>query len=164
LKVRRFVSAIALVIIISAACLRAFPAASQNHSPATLDTTLRELDRAAKGFHSLSADVERTNRFMGSSSLLWAEPLAKAGLLAKGESVVAFCDYDYPPDDPVYAMGPLAGAKTLQRKTMGEIHDPSGRKASSEESTGGRDGPSSIGRARRWRDLSMSRQTLVAMR
>jgi enoyl-[acyl-carrier protein] reductase / trans-2-enoyl-CoA reductase (NAD+) len=68
-------------------------------------------------------DIERTNRFMGSSSLLWAEPLANAGLLVPGESVVAFCDYDYPPDDPVYAMGPLAGAKTLQRKTMGEIRD-----------------------------------------
>ena len=66
-------------------------------------------------------DIERTNRFMGSSSLLWAEPLASAGLLARGESVVAFCDYDFPPDDPVYAMGPLAGAKILQRRTMGEI-------------------------------------------
>ena len=41
-------------------------------------------------------DIERTNRFMGSSSLSWAEPLAAAGLLARGESVVAFCDYDYP--------------------------------------------------------------------
>ncbi|MFO0756353.1 MAG: hypothetical protein U0359_07675 [Byssovorax sp.] len=68
-------------------------------------------------------DIERTNRFMGSSSLLWAAPLAEAGLLARGESIVAFCDYDYPPDDPVYAMGPLAGAKQLQRKTMGEIRE-----------------------------------------
>lgn len=68
-------------------------------------------------------DIERTNRFMGSSSLLWAEPLAAAGLLRKGESVVAFCDYDYPPDDPVYAMGPLAGAKKLQRQTMTEIRE-----------------------------------------
>jgi enoyl-[acyl-carrier protein] reductase/trans-2-enoyl-CoA reductase (NAD+) len=68
-------------------------------------------------------DIERTNRFMGSSSLLWAEPLAAAGLLARGESVVAFCDYDYPPDDPVYAMGPLAGAKQLQRRTMAEIRE-----------------------------------------
>src|SRR5262249_51966970 len=42
-------------------------------------------------------DIERTNRFMGTSSLLWAEPLAEAGLLARGESIVAFCDYDYPP-------------------------------------------------------------------
>src|SRR5262249_48199194 len=67
-------------------------------------------------------DIERTNRFMGSSSLLWAEPLASAGLLVKGESIVAFCDYDFPADDPVYAMGPLAGAKILQRKTMAEIH------------------------------------------
>jgi enoyl-[acyl-carrier protein] reductase/trans-2-enoyl-CoA reductase (NAD+) len=68
-------------------------------------------------------DVERTNRFMGSSSLLWAEPLAAAGMLVKGESVVAFCDYDFPPDDPVYAMGPLAGAKILQRKTMEQIRE-----------------------------------------
>jgi enoyl-[acyl-carrier protein] reductase / trans-2-enoyl-CoA reductase (NAD+) len=68
-------------------------------------------------------DIERTNRFMGSSSLLWAEPLATAGMLARGESVVAFCDYDFPADDPVYAMGPLAGAKILQRRTMGEIHE-----------------------------------------
>ncbi len=66
-------------------------------------------------------DIERTNKFMGTSSLLWAEPLAQADLLSKGESVVSFCDYDYPQDDPVYAMGPLAGAKTLQRKTMEEI-------------------------------------------
>jgi len=66
-------------------------------------------------------DIERTNRFMGSSSLLWAAPLAAAGMLVKGESVVAFCDYDFPADDPVYAMGPLAGAKILQRQTMGEI-------------------------------------------
>lgn len=66
-------------------------------------------------------DIDRTNRFMGSSSLLWAEPLAAAGLIARGESVVAFCDYDFAPDDPVYAMGPLAGAKQLQRRTMAEI-------------------------------------------
>jgi enoyl-[acyl-carrier protein] reductase/trans-2-enoyl-CoA reductase (NAD+) len=68
-------------------------------------------------------DIERTNRFMGSSSLLWAEALAGAGLLARGESVVAFCDYDFAPDDPVYAMGPLAGAKKLQRATMAEIRE-----------------------------------------
>jgi enoyl-[acyl-carrier protein] reductase/trans-2-enoyl-CoA reductase (NAD+) len=67
------------------------------------------------------ADIERTNRYMGTSSLLWAEALGRAGFLAKGESVVAFCDYDFPPEDPVYAMGPLAGAKLLQRKSMGEI-------------------------------------------
>ncbi|AKT38659.1 hypothetical protein [Chondromyces crocatus] len=69
------------------------------------------------------ADIERTNKFMGTSTLLWAEPLAAAGLLAAGESVVAFCDYDYPDDDPVYAMGPLAGAKLLQRKSMQEIKE-----------------------------------------
>ena len=59
--------------------------------------------------------------------LLWAEPLGAAGLLVKGESVVAFCDYDFPADDPVYAMGPLAGAKQLQRKTMGDIPTASAR-------------------------------------
>ena len=42
-------------------------------------------------------------------------------MLVGGESIVAFCDYDYPPNDPVYAMGPLAGAKRLQRETMVEI-------------------------------------------
>lgn len=69
------------------------------------------------------ADIERTNKYMGSSSLLWAEPLAAAGLLAPGESIVSFCDYDYPPDDPVYAMGPLAGAKKLQREKLLEIRE-----------------------------------------
>lgn len=73
-------------------------------------------------------DIERTNKFMGTSSLLWAEPLAEAGLLARGESVVAFCDYDYPKDDPVYAMGPLAGAKILQRQTMATIREKFGAK------------------------------------
>ncbi|MFO0612764.1 MAG: hypothetical protein U0414_09265 [Polyangiaceae bacterium] len=73
-------------------------------------------------------DIERTNKFMGTSSLLWAEPLAAAGLLVKGESVVAFCDYDYPKDDPVYAMGPLAGAKLLQRDTMKQIAERFGAK------------------------------------
>lgn len=32
----------------------------QGHGPWTLEGTLRQLDDAAKGFHSLSADVERT--------------------------------------------------------------------------------------------------------
>ncbi len=67
------------------------------------------------------SDIERTNRLMGTSSLLWAEPLAEAGLIARDESVIAFCDYDYEPNDPVYAMGPLAGAKKLQRETMDQI-------------------------------------------
>jgi len=67
------------------------------------------------------AEIERTNKFMGTSSKLWVDALADAGLIAKGESVVAFCDYDYEADDPVYALGPLAGAKVLQRETMAEI-------------------------------------------
>jgi enoyl-[acyl-carrier protein] reductase/trans-2-enoyl-CoA reductase (NAD+) len=74
------------------------------------------------------ADIERTNRFMGTSSLLWAEALAHAGLLVAGQSIVGFCDYDFEPDDPVYAMGPLAGAKKLQRETMAHIRDRFGAK------------------------------------
>ncbi|MSP24762.1 MAG: hypothetical protein EXR75_06270 [Myxococcales bacterium] len=69
------------------------------------------------------AEIERTNKFMGTSSLSWIEPLARAGLIAAGESVVAFCDYDFEPTDPVYAMGPLAGAKVLQRETMTTIRE-----------------------------------------
>jgi enoyl-[acyl-carrier protein] reductase/trans-2-enoyl-CoA reductase (NAD+) len=92
----------------------------QEHGP----TQVKEFDVAFVDVEVASdVDIERTNKFMGTSSLLWAEPLAQAGLIAKGESVVAFCDYDYPKDDPVYAMGPLAGAKILQRKTMTEIHE-----------------------------------------
>ncbi|MCC6523436.1 MAG: hypothetical protein IT373_12330 [Polyangiaceae bacterium] len=67
------------------------------------------------------AEIERTNKFMGSSSLFWTEQLAQAGLVVAGESVVAFCDYDFPENDPVYGMGPLAGAKKLQRSSMQEI-------------------------------------------
>lgn len=75
-------------------------------------------------------EIERTNRFMGSSTLLWAEPLAEAGLLARGESVISFCDYDFPPDDPVYAMGPLSGAKKLQRESLATIRERYGVKVS----------------------------------
>jgi outer membrane lipoprotein-sorting protein len=35
-------------------------AAAQGHGPTTVDGVLRQLDRSAKDFHSLSADVERT--------------------------------------------------------------------------------------------------------
>lgn len=73
-------------------------------------------------------DIDRTNRFMGTSSLLWAEGLANAGLLVAGQSIVAFCDYDFEPTDPVYAMGPLAGAKKLQRETMAQIRERFGAK------------------------------------
>jgi enoyl-[acyl-carrier protein] reductase/trans-2-enoyl-CoA reductase (NAD+) len=68
-------------------------------------------------------EIERTNKMMGSSSLQWVEPLAEAGLLVKDESVVAFCDYAFEPEDPVYAMGPLAGAKILQREAMNDIRE-----------------------------------------
>lgn len=73
-------------------------------------------------------DIERTNKFMGTSSLMWAEALASAGLIVAGQSIVAFCDYDFEPDDPVYAMGPLAGAKKLQRETMTQIRERFGAK------------------------------------
>lgn len=68
-------------------------------------------------------DIERTNKFMGTSTLLWAKPLARAGLLKEGVSVVAFTDYDFEKDDPVYGMGPLAGAKILQRESMEKIKE-----------------------------------------
>jgi enoyl-[acyl-carrier protein] reductase / trans-2-enoyl-CoA reductase (NAD+) len=73
-------------------------------------------------------DIERTNKFMGTSSLLWTEALANAGLIVAGQSIVSFCDYDFEPDDPVYAMGPLAGAKKLQRETMTQIQQRFGAK------------------------------------
>ncbi len=71
-------------------------------------------------------EIERTNKFMGTSSMLWVEPLAKAGLIHKDRSVVAFCDYDFEKQDPVYGMGPLAGAKILQRETMQQIREDFG--------------------------------------
>lgn len=67
------------------------------------------------------ADVERTYKFMGHSTTPWAEALAAAGLLVRGESLVSFADYEYEPDDPVYAMGPLAEAKVLQRAAMADL-------------------------------------------
>lgn len=75
-------------------------------------------------------DIERTNRFMGTSTTLWIEPLAEAGLVVRGESIVAFCDYEYEPDDPVYALGPLAGAKVLQRKSLEDIAQRFGARTS----------------------------------
>ncbi len=66
-------------------------------------------------------DIDRTNKMMGNSTQPWADALAAAGLLVKGESIVAFADYDFEPDDPVYAKGPLAGAKVLQRESMAKI-------------------------------------------
>jgi enoyl-[acyl-carrier protein] reductase/trans-2-enoyl-CoA reductase (NAD+) len=72
------------------------------------------------------ADIERTYRFMGRSTDPWADALHEAGLLVPGESVVAFTDYDYEPDDPVYALGPLARAKLLQRESMRRIRERTG--------------------------------------
>ncbi len=69
------------------------------------------------------ADIERTYKYMGRSTLPWAEALAAAGLLRKGESLVAFTDYEYEPDDPVYAHGPLCRAKVLQRESLAEIKE-----------------------------------------
>jgi len=75
------------------------------------------------------ADIERTNKFMGTSTTIWAEPLAAAGLLVKGTSIVAFADYDFEKDDPVYGMGPLAGAKILQRESMNQVREKLGARA-----------------------------------
>jgi len=57
---KRFLSAVVLCAVICGIYLRASSAASQGHGPITLDGVLRQLDRADKNFHSLSADVERT--------------------------------------------------------------------------------------------------------
>jgi enoyl-[acyl-carrier protein] reductase/trans-2-enoyl-CoA reductase (NAD+) len=67
------------------------------------------------------SEIDRTYKFMGRSTTPWAEALADAGLLVRGESLVAFTDYEYEPDDPVYAMGPLCKAKVLQRESMADI-------------------------------------------
>lgn len=67
------------------------------------------------------ADIERTCKFMGHSTTPWARALADAGLLVRGESLVAFTDYEFEPDDPVYALGPLARAKVIQREAMAAI-------------------------------------------
>lgn len=66
-------------------------------------------------------DIERTDKFMGHSTDPWADALAQAGLLAKGESLVAFADYEFEPNDPVYGMGPLARAKVIQRESLAKI-------------------------------------------
>jgi enoyl-[acyl-carrier protein] reductase/trans-2-enoyl-CoA reductase (NAD+) len=58
---------------------------------------------------------------MGTSTSIWADALAAAGLLVRDESIVAFADYDFEKDDPVYGMGPLAGGKLVQRESMKEI-------------------------------------------
>ena len=60
LIVKRFVLGLALAAIVSTACVRAWPAAGQNHSPATLEGASPELDRLRKRFLRPSADVERT--------------------------------------------------------------------------------------------------------
>ena len=74
-------------------------------------------------------DIERTNKFMGTSTTLWVEPLAKAGLIKKDVSIVAFADYDFEKNDPVYGMGPLAGAKILQRQSMTDAKNNFGVRA-----------------------------------
>jgi enoyl-[acyl-carrier protein] reductase/trans-2-enoyl-CoA reductase (NAD+) len=67
-------------------------------------------------------EVERTLKMMGSGAWLWSEQLAAKGLLSN-ESIVAFADYDYEPDDPVYAKSPLSLAKNQQRERMKQIRE-----------------------------------------
>jgi outer membrane lipoprotein-sorting protein len=57
---KRFLAAVVLCAVIFGTYLQASSAASQGHGTITLDGVLRQLDRADKNFHSLSADVERT--------------------------------------------------------------------------------------------------------
>ena len=49
---------IVLVGLFAAAC--AWAGRGQNRTNMTVESVLRQLDSEAKGFHSLSADVERT--------------------------------------------------------------------------------------------------------
>jgi enoyl-[acyl-carrier protein] reductase/trans-2-enoyl-CoA reductase (NAD+) len=83
-------------------------------------SNLRKVGLAEVGVAN-EAETERTFKFMGYSTLPWAEALHEAGLLKARESLVAFTDYEYEPDDPVYALGPLARAKVLQRETLAKI-------------------------------------------
>jgi hypothetical protein len=59
--------------------------------------------------------------------------------------------------------GSASGGST-RSSAIGDTQLPSGSTGSRDDSTGGREGPSSIGRARRWRPRSISRHTLVAIR
>jgi enoyl-[acyl-carrier protein] reductase/trans-2-enoyl-CoA reductase (NAD+) len=71
-------------------------------------------------------DIDKTHKMMGTSTELWTDALSSAGLLTRDRSVVAFADYDFEPDNPVYGMGPLATAKQLQRKSMRAIAERHG--------------------------------------
>ena len=69
------------------------------------------------------------------------------------------------PDSPARA-APIQSEIVKERRvsTIGDTHRCSGNMAPRCDSSGGDDAASSIGRARRSRPRSMSRQTLVAMR
>lgn len=90
--------------------------------------SIRRLGRVEVGV-ATENEIQRTMQFMGTSTWLWANALADAELLAADESVVAFCDYDFPPDDPVYGMGPLADAKQEQRRRLEQIRAELGVRA-----------------------------------
>jgi enoyl-[acyl-carrier protein] reductase / trans-2-enoyl-CoA reductase (NAD+) len=67
------------------------------------------------------ADIDKTNRLMGTSTELWVKALLDARVLDE-QSVIAFADYDFEPDNPVYGMGPLAGAKKVQRECIDQMN------------------------------------------
>ncbi len=69
------------------------------------------------------AEIDRTYKLMGHSTEPWADKLAEAGMLLPRVSFVAFSDYEYEPTDPVYAMGPLAGAKVLHRESLARLRE-----------------------------------------
>jgi outer membrane lipoprotein-sorting protein len=56
----RLAARLALCLAVSCVLIHSWPAAAQNRAPLNLEAALRHLDSAARGFHSLSADVERT--------------------------------------------------------------------------------------------------------
>jgi len=56
----RLATRLALFLAVSSVLMIGWPAVAQNHGTLNLEAALRHLDSAAKDFHSLSADVERT--------------------------------------------------------------------------------------------------------
>jgi outer membrane lipoprotein-sorting protein len=57
---KRWAALLALWVGLFVALASGSAAIGQNHAPLSLETALRQLEAAAKDFHSLSADVERT--------------------------------------------------------------------------------------------------------
>jgi len=60
LLVRKLAPTLAVLIIFGLACVAGLASGARTHDAYTLGAVLRQLDQAARNFHSLSADIERT--------------------------------------------------------------------------------------------------------